>query len=207
MLSDALVLAFDGLLKTTFAKPQARRPAPDAGLVEPDRALASSLESARLMRVNHAGEVCAQALYLGQAITTPDLVLKTAFYQAAREEEDHLAWTRNRLVELGARRSALDPFWYAGALALGALAGLAGNRRSLGFLAETETQVEAHLSGHLDRLPRQDIKSRAILLEMRRDEARHAQDAISRGADRLPLPFRLLMKASAKVMTYTAYRI
>jgi len=157
------------------------------------------------MRVNHAGEVCAQALYLGQAMTTSDPALRTGFYRAAREEEDHLAWTRERLAELGARRSAFDPLWYSGALALGAIAGLAGDRWSLGFLAETEDQVEAHLSSHLNRLPLKDAKSRAILLEMRRDEARHAAAARARGAGELPLPLRLLMKATSRLMTRTAY--
>lgn len=207
MISDALILAFDGLLKTTFAQPQARRPAPDNGLTESKLGSGAQQETGRLMRVNHAGEVCAQALYLGQAITTPHPALKRAFYEAAREEEDHLAWTRRRLAELGAKRSRLDPFWYCGALALGALAGSAGDRWSLGFLAETETQVEAHLSGHLERLPREDLKSRAILLQMRRDETRHAEEAAARGARRLPLPLRLLMRASGKLMTQTAYHI
>lgn len=163
--------------------------------------------SGALMRVNHVGEICAQALYEGQAAATADPRLAGEFRQAAREEGDHLAWTRERLRELDARPSVLNPLWYGGALLLGLLAGRAGDRLSLGFMAETERQVEAHLAGHLERLPASDLRSRAIVVAMRDDEIRHAQNALRLGGAELPAPVRAAMRAAAKVMTTTAHHI
>jgi ubiquinone biosynthesis monooxygenase Coq7 len=167
-----------------------------------DRRLAGAL-----MRVNHVGEICAQALYEGQAASTPDAGLKTFFLEAAREESDHLAWTRQRLDELGASVSLLNPVWYAGALAIGFVAGRAGDRVSLGFMAETERQVERHLQSHLERLPARDKRSRDIVDAMKSDEAGHAREAMARGGVELPLPLRWMMKASARLMTTVAHRI
>ena len=159
------------------------------------------------MRVNHVGEVCAQALYQAQALTarTPELRLQMA--QAAREETDHLAWTQQRLNELGARRSLLNPLWYAGAFGIGVLAGRMGDATSLGFVVETERQVEQHLAGHLSRLPAGDGQSRALVLAMKEDEARHADHAMAAGAELLPLPVRWLMRGAARLMTGTARHI
>ncbi len=159
------------------------------------------------MRVNHVGEVCAQALYAAQAAVTRDPALKAHFSEASREETDHLAWTRQRLDELGARPSLLNPVWYAGAFGLGLIAGRLGDSLSLGFVAETERQVEAHLDGHLDRLPPGDAASRAIVNQMKLDEARHAAQALSAGARELPLPAKALMRLGARVMTTVAHRI
>jgi len=163
--------------------------------------------SGALMRVNHVGEICAQALYEGQAASTPDPDLKAFFLEAAREESDHLAWTRQRLDELGASVSLLNPVWYAGALAIGFVAGRAGDRVSLGFMAETEQQVERHLQSHLEQLPARDSRSRDIVDAMKADEAGHAREANARGGVPLPWPLRWMMKASAKLMTTVAHRI
>jgi ubiquinone biosynthesis monooxygenase Coq7 len=159
------------------------------------------------MRVNHAGEICAQALYQGQAIASRDACLTRELARAAREEVDHLAWTESRLAELGGRRSALVPLWYGGALGIGLLAGLAGDRWNLAFLAETERQVGEHLGGHLTRLPAADAKSREIVAQMRCDELAHAEMAIGLGGDGLPLPVQWMMRAAARVMTGVAYRL
>jgi 3-demethoxyubiquinol 3-hydroxylase len=161
--------------------------------------------SAGLMRVNHTGEICAQALYSGQALFARDARVRGAMRQAASEERDHLAWCRTRLEELGSRPSLLDPIWYAGSFALGAASGLAGDRWSLGFLAETEAQVERHLEGHLERLPASDGRSRAVVAQMRLDEARHGQMGRDLGAAELPGVVKRAMRASARVMTGTAY--
>ena len=157
------------------------------------------------MRVNHVGEVCAQALYSAQALTTSSASLRDQFEQAAAEETDHLAWTTQRLRELGARPSLLNPVWYLGAFTLGLIAGRAGDAASLGFVVETERQVEKHLDGHLDRLPPGDFTSRAIVRQMKDDEGRHALAAENAGATRLPWPVRVAMRAAAKVMTTTAH--
>jgi 3-demethoxyubiquinol 3-hydroxylase len=159
------------------------------------------------MRVNHVGEVCAQALYQAQALSTRDPLLKRHFEMAARDESDHLAWTRERLAELDARTSLLNPLWYAGAFGMGLLAGRVGDSTSLGFVVETERQVEQHLESHLDRLPPSDAASRAIVQQMKVDEARHGAAAQSAGAKELPLPVRWIMRAAARVMTVTAHRI
>ena len=206
-LTDSLLSAADGALRTLFAAPRARRANPAAGLPVADLSAADRAEAGALMRVNHVGEVCAQALYAAQALSTRNEGLRQHFEQAGREEEDHLAWTRERLDELGARPSLLNPLWYAGAFGLGLVAGRLGDGVSLGFLQETERQVAAHLAGHLDRLPEADQASRAIVAQMMDDEARHASDAGKAGALPLPWPVQALMKASAKVMTKTAHRV
>lgn len=208
-LTDRLLSAADSTLRTLLAAPQASRPSPAAGaapttmLTEAERRL-----SGALMRVNHVGEVCAQALYTAQALSTPDPALRRQLDAAAREETDHLAWTRERLDELGDRVSWLNPLWYAGAFGIGLLAGrLGGDAVSLGFVVETERQVEAHLASHMERLPSGDTRSRAIVEQMKVDEARHADDALHAGATPLPAPVRGLMRLAAKVMTTTAHRI
>lgn len=204
---DALISALDLALRTVAGASHAARPCPRPAhqgveLGEEERAL-----SGALMRVNHVGEVCAQALYSAQALSTRDPALQRQFDLAAREETDHLAWTQQRLRELGDRPSLLNPLWYGGAFAIGLLAGRAGDTVSLGFLVETERQVERHLEGHMDRLPAADAVSRAIVEQMKQDEARHADAAQAAGAASLPAPVRWAMRAAAKVMTVTAYRV
>lgn len=204
---DRLLISLDSALRTVFAEHAAARPCPqpvveDAALSEADKR-----QSAALMRVNHVGEVCAQALYASQAWGTKDPALKAQFDAAAREETDHLAWTEQRLKQLGGRPSLLNPFWYAGAFGLGLMAARAGDATSLGFVVETERQVEAHLNSHLESLPEGDHASRAIVARMRDDEVAHAQAAQNAGALPLPLAVRGLMRLAAKVMTVTAHRI
>lgn len=157
------------------------------------------------MRINHVGEICAQALYQGQALTAQNQEVQKALTRAAREETEHLAWTETRIAELGGRKSLLNPIWYGGSFAIGLVAGMLGDKWNLGFLAETEHQVEKHLASHLQQLPAQDEKSRAIVTQMKTDEACHATMAVSHGGAELPLPVKLAMKASSKVMTQTAY--
>ncbi len=159
------------------------------------------------MRVNHVGEVCAQALYQAQALSTPNPALREQLAQACREETDHLAWTAQRLAELGSRPSLLNPLWYAGAFAMGLLAGRMSDAHGLGFVAETERQVEQHLARHLERLPLEDARSRAIVEQMKLEERQHADNAVDAGAAELPLPVRLAMRAAAKVMTTTAHQL
>lgn len=163
--------------------------------------------SGALMRVNHVGEVCAQALYAAQALTARTPALRAKMEAAGREETDHLAWTERRLVELGDRPSLLNPLWYAGAFVIGLAAGRAGDRISLGFVVETERQVEAHLADHLDRLPAADAASLAVVAQMKADEARHADEALQAGAAQVPAPVRWLMRSAARLMTATAHRI
>ena len=163
--------------------------------------------AAALMRVNHVGEVCAQALYSAQALVTRDPEIRERYARAAREEEDHLAWTQERLAAMGDRPSLLNPLWYAGSFAIGLAAGVAGDRANLGFVVETERQVEEHLTAHMERLPAGDAKSRAIVEQMRDDEARHGAMAIEAGALPLPFPIRRAMRAAADVMRALAYRI
>lgn len=203
------VLAGLGRAMATLADAvPASRPNPAAAVADdgPAEPAARRLSGA-LMRVNHVGEVCAQALYEGQAASTRDAGLARQFRQAALEEGDHLAWTRARLEELGARPSLLNPLWYAGAFAIGLVAGRAGDRISLGFMAETERQVEEHLAGHMERLPVDDLRSRAIVDKMKEDEVRHADEAMRLGGVELPYPVRAAMKLAARVMTGTAHRI
>jgi len=203
---DQVLSCADNALRTLSGTYVAARPAPaaDAGdaLPEEQRRL-----SAALMRVNHVGEVCAQALYNAQTLATDDRALKQQFEAAAREEFDHLAWTRRRLQQLDDRTSLLNPLWYAGAFGIGLLAGRLGPGISLGFVAETEAQVEQHLRSHLERLPAADQASRAIVQRMMEDEARHGSDARAAGAAELPKPVKLAMRLAAKLMTRTAHHV
>ena len=207
---DAWLASADLALRTLSRSATASRPMPRpltrAGQ-QPPPALSDAQRrlSGALMRVNHVGEVCAQALYAAQALTARTPALRAQLQAAGREETDHLAWTEQRLAELGDRPSLLNPLWYAGAFAIGLAAGKAGDRISLGFVVETERQVEAHLAGHLQRLPEADAASRAVVAQMKDDEARHADAAQNAGALRLPAPLRWLMRGAAKVMTRTAH--
>ncbi|MCA6218706.1 2-polyprenyl-3-methyl-6-methoxy-1,4-benzoquinone monooxygenase [Ideonella sp. B7] len=203
---DAWIIAADTMLRTVSGGAQARRPSPARDLVN-DPALSPEAQrlSGALMRVDHVGEVCAQALYEAQALGARDPAQRDHLRQAAQEETDHLAWTARRLEELGAHRSWLNPLWYAGAFALGSLAAKAGDRWSLGFVIETERQVGAHLADHLNRLPEHDVASRAVVTQMKDDEARHAEAAAKAGGRPLPWPVRQAMRAAAKVMTTTAH--
>ena len=202
---DLLLAAANRAMHTLAATPTAARPSPAA---EEDAASlddADRRHAARLMRVNHAGEVAAQALYQGQALTARSTFVRETMQQAADEEGDHLAWCDQRLRELDSHPSLLNPIWYAGSFAIGAVAGALGDRVSLGFLVETERQVEGHLEDHLRRLPREDGRSRRVLEQMKRDEMRHGDTAEAAGAVELPVPVRLLMKLTSRVMTRTAY--
>jgi ubiquinone biosynthesis monooxygenase Coq7 len=204
---DRLITAFDNGLRTLLAPAHSARPIPGEAAAEPELTPAERELTAALMRVNHTGEICAQALYQGQALTARNPDARAALEQAASEENDHLAWTSQRITELGGRTSFLNPLFYAGSFTLGAVAGILGDKWNLGFLAETERQVEAHLEGHLGRLPAQDEKSRAIVAEMKNDEARHASTAIQHGAAELPAPVKLAMKMGSQVMTRTTFWI
>ena len=204
---DKLIIAADAALRTLFATPRAARACPTLPQQGTELSAADKAQSGALMRVNHVGEVCAQALYTAQALVTGNEALRAQFKQASLEETDHLAWTSQRLAELGARPSLLNPLWYAGAFGLGLLAGRLGDRVSLGFVVETENQVEAHLQSHMNRLPAHDHASRAIVAQMKDDEARHAVDARRAGAQELPAPVKMLMAAAAKVMTTVAQRV
>ena len=210
---ESLLIAADAALRTLFVPARASRPCPT--VPEHTRVVMSDSERERagaLMRVNHVGEVCAQALYTAQALAArsgqqPNEALARQLEAAGREETDHLGWTRERLDELGARPSLLNPLWYAGAFGIGLLAGKLGPGTSLGFVVETERQVEAHLASHMDRLPANDPASRAIVAQMKDDEARHAREAQQAGATELPPPVKGLMRLAAKVMTTVAHRI
>jgi ubiquinone biosynthesis monooxygenase Coq7 len=204
---DTLLIRADKALRTLFAPAATLRAVPGEELLEGELAEADRRHAAGLMRVNHAGEICAQALYEGQSLTARNREVQRALEQAAWEETEHLAWTERRIAELGGRKSLLNPVWYAGSFALGAAAGLIGDKWNLGFLAETERQVATHLEDHLQRLPDSDSKSRAILETMRDDELRHATTAVTHGAAELPAPVRLAMKLASKVMTRGAYWI
>ena len=212
---DALLIAADSALRTVFAHHHAKRANPShatgsplSGAMAPLMSEAEKREAAALMRVNHVGEVCAQALYTAQALATRDGALRQHLTEACDEETDHLAWTEERLKELGGRTSLLNPLWYLGAFGIGyAAAKLGGDRISLGFVVETERQVEAHLQSHMHRLPEKDSASRAIVATMKADEARHAQEALAAGAAELPAPVKGLMKLAAKVMTGVAHRV
>jgi ubiquinone biosynthesis monooxygenase Coq7 len=209
-LLDRLLIPADQTLRTLFAAHVAARPNPAEQHRESPRITdtpAARRHVVGLMRVNHAGEVAAQALYQGQAFVSRADATRASLMEAAREETDHLAWCAERIHELGGRTSLLDPLWYAGSFTIGALAGLAGDRISLGFVAETERQVVEHLDGHLQRLPEDDARTRAIIQQMRSDEQRHGHNAKLAGGVDLPRPVRALMKLTAKVMTRTAYWI
>ena len=204
---DHLIVGFDKALRVVGGVAKAARPNP--GVSAPDCELNAQEQrhSAGLMRVNHVGEVCAQALYDAQGRRASTSAMRTQFAQSGREEEDHLAWTAERLAELGSQPSLLNPLWYAGAYTLGTVASRLGDAVSLGFVVETERQVEAHLNSHLDQLPPQDAKSRAIVTQMRDDEIEHGAKAQDMGAAEMPLPVKAAMRAMAKVMTTTAYYI
>jgi 3-demethoxyubiquinol 3-hydroxylase len=202
---DKLIIEFDKALRTVFADAPTRRQMPGTETPEAELTADERKHAAALMRVNHVGEICAQALYQGQALTSHDPDVRRAMEYAAWQETEHLNWTERRIEELGGRKSALNPLWYSGALAIGVLAGKFGDRWNLGFLAETERQVEDHLQEHLGLLPAQDQRSREVVLQMQRDEATHAESAIEAGAAELPLPVKHVMKISAKLMTNTAY--
>jgi ubiquinone biosynthesis monooxygenase Coq7 len=204
---DRLIHEFDRALRAVAGVANAARPSPgekkaEAALEEQERR-----HAAALMRVNHVGEICAQALYQGQALTARDERSRAALEQAAREEEDHLAWSAQRIRELGGRPSLLNTLWYAGSLAIGALAGALGDRWNLAFLAETEAQVEEHLTGHLSALPAKDERTRAVVEAMRSDEAKHRMTALRLGAAELPGPAKVAMRFASKVMTTVAYRV
>jgi 3-demethoxyubiquinol 3-hydroxylase len=206
MTTDELIIGFDRALRTLAGTASAQRPNPAVDLREETLTPEERRHARGLMRVNHTGEVCAQALYQAQALTARDPAVRRRFALAAREEEDHLAWTQERLAELGDRTSYANPLWYTGSFAVGLIAGIGGDRVNLGFVVETERQVEEHLTDHMDRLPQADARSRAIVAAMRDDEARHGASARDAGASELPLPIRALMRATAKLMTLTAYR-
>src|SRR5690348_11061980 len=204
---DRFIGEFDRALRAIAGVADAARVSP--GQAKPEAPLDEREREhvVGLMRVNHVGEVCAQALYQGQALTARDPHARATLEQAAREEQDHLAWSADRIRELGGRPSLLNPVWYAGSLAIGAAAGALGDRWNLAFLAETERQVEEHLSGHLEALPARDARTRAVVEAMRRDEAGHRATAMRMGASELPEPARLAMRVASKVMTTLAYRI
>jgi len=206
---DLWLSHLDVALRSLFSKTQSVKPCPTSSKAQDASQLSTADQaiSGALMRVNHVGEVCAQALYSAQALTSPTPQLRQHFEHARAEETDHLAWTRRRLDELGARPSLLNPLWYAGAFALGLAAGRMGEKISLGFVIETERQVEAHLNRHLEQLPHADHASRTILAQMAQDEAAHGAAAAQLGGTELSQPVKLLMKAAAKVMTTVAYRI
>jgi len=206
-LLDQAIVEFDRALRAVAGVHHAERLSPAGRAAEGELDAATRAHSAALMRVNHVGEVCAQALYQGQAMTARDERTQASLQRAAREEADHLAWSAERIRELGGRPSLLNPLWYAGSLALGIGAGLLGDRWSLAFLAETERQVEQHLSGHLERLSPEDAPTRAVVEAMRDDEVRHRQTAVALGAAELPAAAKRAMRAMAKAMTGIAYRI
>ncbi|KQW64041.1 2-polyprenyl-3-methyl-6-methoxy-1,4-benzoquinone monooxygenase [Variovorax sp. Root411] len=207
LMIDSVLTAADAALRTLFARPHATRATPTPSLGPGELSEAERREAGALMRVNHVGEVCAQALYTAQAAVARDPALRAHFIEAAHEETDHLAWTRQRLDELGARPSLLNPLWYAGAFGFGLVAGRLGDPLSLGFVAETERQVEAHLDSHLGRLPPADSASKAVVEQMKLDEARHASQAVAAGAAELPAPAKALMRMASRVMTTVAHRI
>lgn len=204
---DRAIVGLDRALRTVAGVHHARRASPADAAHEAELDAAEREHAAALMRVNHVGEVCAQALYQGQALTARNDAVRASLEQAAQEEEDHLAWSAERIRELGGRVSLLNPLWYGGALAMGMAAGALGDRWNLAFLAETEHQVEEHLGGHLGRLAPQDARTRRVVEAMRADEARHRRTAVDLGAAELPQPAKLAMRALAKVMTIVAYRL
>lgn len=205
--ADSLIGRFDNALRTVAGVHRASRPSPAGNAPEAALEPAQRDDAAALMRVNHVGEICAQALYQGQSLTARNPEVTKALEAAAREEEDHLAWCASRIRELGGRTSLLAPAWYGASFLMGALAGAAGDRWNLAFLAETERQVELHLDGHLSRLPAGDARTRAVVSGMRADETRHRDTALSLGAADLPAPVRGAMQVAAKVMTTVAYRV
>lgn len=204
---EKFIIGFDGALRTLLAPAQTIRTIPGNNFSETKLTQAEKNKSSALMRINHTGEVCAQALYQGQALTAQDAKVQQSLNHAACEETEHLAWTEQRIAELGGRKSLLNPLWYGGSFFIGIAAGMLGDKWNLGFLAETERQVESHLAKHLQSLPSQDKKSRAIVAQMQIDEGGHATSAMSHGGIDLPTPVRLVMKLGSKVMTKTTYWI
>lgn len=204
---DSFIAQFDRALRTVIGVGEAVRASPAGEVPEADADARAKAHAAALMRVNHVGEVCAQALYQGQSLTARDPHAREMLERAAHEEQDHLAWSAERIRELGGRPSILNPLWYAGAFAIGTVAGALGDRWNLGFLAETERQVEEHLSGHLERLPDEDHRTRAVIAAMRADEAKHRDTALELGAVELPAPVKLAMRLASRVMTSVAYRL
>jgi len=205
--SEKVIVALDKGLRTLFAPAFSARPIPGEGLSDTDLGVLERRLSARLMRVNHSGEVSAQALYQGQMAVARDKHVKALFARAAQEETEHLAWTEHRLTELAGSKSVLDPVWYAGSFAVGVASGLLGDRWNLGFLAETERQVESHLDDHLRRLPAEDRRSRAIVEQMKSDEAAHAVAARREGAVEIPAPLKRAMRFASKLMTVGSFWI
>ena len=204
---DCLIVGFDRALRAVSGVHRAERPSPAGSIPEAELESPQRAHAAALMRVNHVGEVCAQALYQGQALTAHDPEARASLELAAREEEDHLSWSAERIDELGGRLSLLNPLWYAGSLAIGVAAGALGDRWNLAFLAETERQVENHLAGHLEQLTLEDRRTRAVVEAMRADEAKHRDTALALGAAELPEGVKTAMRAIAKVMTTVAYRV
>ncbi|MBI4292901.1 MAG: 2-polyprenyl-3-methyl-6-methoxy-1,4-benzoquinone monooxygenase [Betaproteobacteria bacterium] len=202
---DPLIIALDNGIRTVFGAVHALRPDPAASIPEAELSERDRRQAAALMRVNHCGEVCAQALYQGQALASKNAKIKSVLANAAKEEADHLAWSAKRITDLGGRTSALNPLWYAGSLAVGYCAGRLGDRWNLGFLAETEKQVGSHLQGHLERLNPSDARTRAVIETMQREEAGHARTAQALGARELPDPVKRAMRYAARVMTTTSY--
>jgi ubiquinone biosynthesis monooxygenase Coq7 len=202
---DKAIINFDRALRTLCVGATSVRPFPGGGLPESNLDDSNKRNAAALMRVNHAGEICAQALYQGQALTARNRDVQQALESAAIEETEHLAWTRQRIAELDGKVSVLNPMLYASSFMIGAVCGLLGDKWNLGFLAETEEQVERHLQRHLDRLPLEDHRSRAIVEQMKKDEAQHARTALSHGAAKLPSPARQVMRAASRLMTRTTY--
>lgn len=204
--ADRLIIGFDQALRTLFGRPQVtERPDPAEAIPEAEMSEQDRDVTGRLMRINHTGEICAQALYQGQALTAKLPDVRDSMERAAQEENDHLDWCESRLNALDNRKSLLNPFWYAGSFMIGAAAGLAGDKWSLGFVAETEHQVEAHLESHLQQLPSQDQKSRAVLEQMKEDEIHHATVALEAGGTELPKPIKLAMQLTSKLMTKSVY--
>ena len=204
---DRIIIEFDKGLRTLFSDAHSVRPHPDAEVLEAPLDEDEKKHSAALMRVNHSGEVCAQALYQGQALTAKDPVVQKKLHQAALEETEHLAWTAHRVHELGGHLSVLNPLWYTGSLLMGAFAGFLGDKWNLGFLSETEQQVGAHLQSHLEKLPAEDGKSRAIVEKMHEDEIGHSEMAMALGGAVLPMPAKMIMKVNGKIMTSVTYHI
>ena len=204
---EKFIIGFDGALRTLLAPAQTIRTIPGKNSSENELTKEERRKSSALMRINHTGEVCAQALYQGQALSAKDAEVQRSLNQAACEEIEHLAWTEQRITELGGRKSLLNPIWYSGSFFIGAAAGMLGDKWNLGFLAETERQVESHLAKHLHSLPGQDEKSRAIVAQMQIDEAGHANAAMSHGGIDLPTPVKIVMRLGSKVMTKTTYWI
>ena len=207
MLLDKLITTFDTGLRTVFAQAVPGRERPDASIEEMSLSESQKSQAASLMRINHVGEVCAQALYSGQAFTSRNVQTVKSLQHAADEETDHLAWCESRINELGGRKSFLNPVWYIGSFALGATAGLMSDKWNLGFLAETEQQVSNHLNNHLTKLSDADVKTRTIVSQMQQDEAAHAEEAKQLGGSDLPRPVKAGMKLASKIMTSTAYYV